>query len=293
MDNDVTEARQRIALAAFRLFGERGYSCTSIQDIADAAEVRKAMVYYYFQSKEGLYQTLVTESAAGMRDMLTQVVLGDDGAPRSEQKSAVEMLEAVAELVIGLARDNRDSVRFFLSHMFAADADRPACSFEENEHAPPRMIQQIATRGVRLGELRGDPLDLTRLLLGGIQVSIIRYVRTPDQEALPQGLGRRLVRALLRGFAADHEHAAEKPERAERNDRADRSDRAERNDRPERSVSGSGSKRAASAGNGKVSGRGRARGTGSSGKRATPPSGARAKKSAASTPPSSRSTSRS
>ena len=278
MDNDVTEARQRIALAAFRLFGERGYSCTSIQDIADAAEVRKAMVYYYFQSKEGLYQTLVAESAAGMRDMLTQVVLGDDGAPRSEQKSAVEMLEAVAELVIGLARDNRDSVRFFLSHMFAADADRPACSFEENEHAPPRMIQQIATRGVRLGELRGDPLDLTRLLLGGIQVSIIRYVRTPDQEALQQGLGRRLVRALLRGFAADHEHAAEKPER---------------NDRAERGVSDSGGRRAAAASNGKVSGRGRARVTGPSGKRATPPSGARAKKSAASTPPSSRSTSRS
>ncbi|MFO0576307.1 MAG: TetR/AcrR family transcriptional regulator [Polyangia bacterium] len=284
MDNDVTEARQRIALAAFRLFGERGYSCTSIQDIADAAEVRKAMVYYYFQSKEGLYQTLVAESAAGMRDMLTQVVLGDDGAPRSEQKSAVEMLEAVAELVIGLARDNRDSVRFFLSHMFAADADRPACSFEENEHAPPRMIQQIATRGVRLGELRGDPLDLTRLLLGGIQVSIIRYVRTPDQEALQQGLGRRLVRALLRGFAADHEHAAQKPEKAER---------PERNERAERSVSESGSRRAAGAANGKVSGRGRARGTGSSGKRATPASGARAKKSAATTPPSSRSTSRS
>jgi AcrR family transcriptional regulator len=321
MDNDVTEARQRIALAAFRLFGERGYSCTSIQDIADAAEVRKAMVYYYFQSKEGLYQTLVTESAAGMRDMLTQVVLGDDGDPRSEHKSAVEMLEAVAELLIGLARDNRDSVRFFLSHMFAADADRPACSFEENEHAPPRMLQQIATRGVRRGELRGDPSDLTRLLLGGIQVSIIRYVRLPDQEELSPGLGRRLVRALLRGFAGDGAHASDKAERAdkpekknekseragkpekpgkpgkpEKPDKADKADKADKNDRPgrneraERGVSGSGGKRPA---NKPGNGRGNGRGTGSSGKRATPASGARAKKSAASSPPSSRSTSRS
>ena len=37
------DARQRICLAAFQLFGTRGYSCTSIQDIADAATVKKSI----------------------------------------------------------------------------------------------------------------------------------------------------------------------------------------------------------------------------------------------------------
>lgn len=216
---EVADARRRIAQASFRLFGERGYSCTSIQDIADAAGVRKAMVYYYFSSKEGLYQALVNESSAGMRDMLTQVLLGDDGAERPEQSAAAQ-LEAVAELVLGLARDNRDSVRFFLSHMFAADADRPACSFEEAAHTPPNVIHQIATRGVRRGELRGDAGDLARLLVGAIQVSVIRYVRTPDQEPLPSGLGRRLVRALLRGFAAERSAETAPPKRSDRNGHA-------------------------------------------------------------------------
>lgn len=223
---EVADARRRIAQASFRLFGERGYSCTSIQDIADAAGVRKAMVYYYFSSKEGLYQALVNESSAGMRDMLTQVLLGDDGTERPEQ-SAVAQLEAVAELVLGLARDNRDSVRFFLSHMFAADADRPACSFEESAHTPPNVIQQIAQRGVRRGELRGDAGDLARLLVGAIQVSAIRYVRTPEQEPLPSGLGRRLVRALLRGFGPERatERATETAPQ-KRNDRGSRNGHA-------------------------------------------------------------------
>lgn len=215
MDQDVKDARQRIALSAFRLFGERGYSCTSIQDIADAAKVRKAMVYYYFQSKEGLYQTLVSESSAGMRDMLTQVMLGSEEKTTSRaQNSCIAKLEAIAELMISLSRDNRDSVRFFLSHMFAADADRPACDFEEAEHVPPKVFLSLATCGIKQGELRGDPLDLTRLLLGGIHVSILRYLRHPDQEPLSPGLGRRLVRALLRGFgpqpAATPEKAPEK-----------------------------------------------------------------------------------
>lgn len=217
---EVADARRRIALASFRLFGERGYSCTSIQDIADAAGVRKAMVYYYFSSKEGLYQALVNESSAGMRDMLTQVLLGDDGATKPDQQSSATQLEAVAELVLGLARDNRDSVRFFLSHMFAADADRPACGFEETAHTPPNVISQIAARGVRRGELRGDPGDLARLLVGAIQVSVIRYVRTPEQEPLPSGLGRRLVRALLRGFAADRPTETAPPKRNGRNGQA-------------------------------------------------------------------------
>ena len=40
--------------AAVRLFAHKGYRATSTREIVEAAGVTKPMLYYYFQSKEGL-----------------------------------------------------------------------------------------------------------------------------------------------------------------------------------------------------------------------------------------------
>jgi AcrR family transcriptional regulator len=220
-----TEARQRIKRAAFHLFGARGYSCTSIQDIADAAEVQKSILYYYFGSKEGLYQTLYSESAKSLQTFLLQA-LHDVGLPseglengwRVEPPATIScetLLSTLAETLISLARDNREPVRFFMAHIFAPDGDRPPVSTDEMEHITPHLIQHIALCGMRRGELSGDLGALDRLLLGALQYSIIRHLRNPEQEPLTAGLGQSIVRALLHGFSP-REQLAKTPQRRTR-----------------------------------------------------------------------------
>lgn len=46
--------RQRILSEAERLFRERGYAATSLEQIADAADVTKGAIYGHFSSKEDL-----------------------------------------------------------------------------------------------------------------------------------------------------------------------------------------------------------------------------------------------
>jgi len=45
------EQRQNIISAAVKLFWQKGYDGTSVQDIYDAAKVNKATIYYYFENK--------------------------------------------------------------------------------------------------------------------------------------------------------------------------------------------------------------------------------------------------
>ena len=49
--------RQRLLAEAQRLFRERGYAATSLEQIADAAEVTKGAIYGHFASKEDLMLT--------------------------------------------------------------------------------------------------------------------------------------------------------------------------------------------------------------------------------------------
>jgi AcrR family transcriptional regulator len=59
---------QKILSAAGHLFWKKGYLGTSIDDIAKAANVNKAAVYYYFKDKSFLlYEVISTPSGTADR----------------------------------------------------------------------------------------------------------------------------------------------------------------------------------------------------------------------------------
>lgn len=63
--------RQTILDTARSLFADRGFSETSLQDIADAMGVGKANVYYYFKTKAAILDVLLDDRIAGLEVMLS------------------------------------------------------------------------------------------------------------------------------------------------------------------------------------------------------------------------------
>ncbi|MDX6264946.1 MAG: hypothetical protein QOH84_6634 [Kribbellaceae bacterium] len=76
-------AREREILdAAERIFGERGYQGTSMDDIAAAVGVSKPLVYQYYGSKDGLFLACLSRLRAQLLDAVSDAVLA---APDPEQ----------------------------------------------------------------------------------------------------------------------------------------------------------------------------------------------------------------
>ncbi|MEO7496106.1 MAG: CerR family C-terminal domain-containing protein [Massilia sp.] len=59
--SDGAQSRERLLLAAMRLFAEQGYAKTSTREIALAAGTNIASISYYFGDKAGLYRAAFTE----------------------------------------------------------------------------------------------------------------------------------------------------------------------------------------------------------------------------------------
>ncbi len=53
------ESKERILKASIKLFSEKGFDATRVNEIAEAAEVNKALIYYYFKSKEEILDYLI------------------------------------------------------------------------------------------------------------------------------------------------------------------------------------------------------------------------------------------
>ena len=53
----------KILIAARQVFIEKGLAGARMQDIADRAEINKAMLHYYFKNKEMLFELIFKETA--------------------------------------------------------------------------------------------------------------------------------------------------------------------------------------------------------------------------------------
>ncbi|UVO27497.1 TetR/AcrR family transcriptional regulator [Bradyrhizobium arachidis] len=78
---------EAILTAARRLFGEQGFAATTVDDIADQADVAKGAVYHHFKTKEALFEAVfdqvsrdlvqeIDRAVRGEKDVLTMMVAG-------------------------------------------------------------------------------------------------------------------------------------------------------------------------------------------------------------------------
>lgn len=78
--------RQRLVDAALRVFEERGFSASRIEDIAGAAEVARTSFYFYFPTKDDVLALLLEEGEA----MLLAQWRPEPGSPLHQQLSGFE-----------------------------------------------------------------------------------------------------------------------------------------------------------------------------------------------------------
>ncbi len=84
--------RQQIIVAAKRVFSERGFSKTTMEDIAREAELSPGTLYLYFKNKDELYASLSLRILQYMNIRLEDVKKEKDSEPAQKIASIKEAL---------------------------------------------------------------------------------------------------------------------------------------------------------------------------------------------------------
>ena len=110
------ERRDGILRAAGEIFAERGYHGSSIDDIARAAGISKALIYEHFSSKEEMHMRLLEENARLLLERLGQALAG--------KQSAEERLGAGVDAFFGFVEERRGAWRILFSEVADPDVAR-------------------------------------------------------------------------------------------------------------------------------------------------------------------------
>ena len=198
-----SDPRQRLLDAGLKLFANRGYAGTAVQDITEEAKVTKPTLYYYFENKEGLFQALVDQA------MDERLRLMQQAAPPG--KPTVEQLSDIITVLTDFARRHADLLRLTFAVAFAADGEYPT-GFKK--HAKMRSSFEFIAGLIQAGQERGvlntsySVMELTQTFFNLIQHSIAIAIIEPKFRRLkppiplpPKMEPKRIVELFLGGAA--------------------------------------------------------------------------------------------
>jgi AcrR family transcriptional regulator len=103
-----TQRREQLIEIGRALFAERGYDGTSIEEIAQRAQVSKPVVYEHFGGKEGLYAVVVDREMTILMSRITESLTRNRSRVRVE-RVALALLTYIEERTDGFRILVRDS----------------------------------------------------------------------------------------------------------------------------------------------------------------------------------------
>ncbi len=146
------ETRQRLMEAALRLFREHGYADTTVEQIAEAADVAKSTFFNYFETKEAILPAL----AEWRLQQLEEALLPERGAPASP----VERIK----LALCLVAEDPLLDPLLAQRLFAAVMHQ-----RQKDARPGRALTNLLAEQVRQAQVTGEiRADLDPIYLSGI-----------------------------------------------------------------------------------------------------------------------------
>ncbi len=183
-----------ILTTAFRLFMEKGYEHTSIQDIIDQlGGLSKGAIYHHFKSKEDILDAVTDRMTAESNQMLARIRDRTDLNAREKLKTIFKdsISRPVMNDIFTVAPDfhNNPKLLFSLLH------DTISC-------AAPDYILPIMNQGIADGSIETDyPKQLAELILlaANVWMNPMIFDSSPEESCCKF----LIFRQMLRGFGLD------------------------------------------------------------------------------------------
>jgi TetR/AcrR family transcriptional regulator len=156
---DSVESRATILKAAERIYAEYGLAGARTEAIAAAAGVNKALLYYYFKSKEGLYQAVVGSQLQEFQKQAREVL--------SAKGPAGPILMRYVSYHFDFIGTHPNYPRIFQRMMMEGDR---ALERTIREHSIPlkKLLVAVLERGMRSGEFRRVDKGHTIVSIAGL-----------------------------------------------------------------------------------------------------------------------------
>ncbi|CAD6545870.1 TetR family transcriptional regulator [Paraburkholderia sabiae] len=156
---DPEETKRNILEVATQEFSSMGLTGARVDAIAERTNTTKRMLYYYFGSKEGLYEAVLEKVYGDIRALEQDLKVSD--------MSPIDGLRSLVEFTFDYHDKHRDFVRLVtIENIHGARYIEQVKTFKNRNATVIHTIEDLLARGVASGDFREDidAIDLHLLI---------------------------------------------------------------------------------------------------------------------------------
>ncbi len=187
---DAQSKDEEIFSEAVRIFKQKGYHATSVQDIADAVGLQKGSLYHYISSKdELLYQ--IFERSTGALTRRLEDILSSDATPTEKLRAAIHAhLTALTNQLdlYTVYLSERRTMTGRVTTKVRAEAERQA-----------RLIEQMVQEGITRGDFRRTDAKMAAHAILGMCNWLYQWY-SPTGRLTPQEIATIFANLVLDGL---------------------------------------------------------------------------------------------
>ncbi len=162
-----TETEQKIIASAEKLFYQKGKAGTSMQDIADDAEINRTLLNYYFRSKDQLFEAVFRSALSRFVPSLAVMMHSD--------MTFKEYIPNLIETVIDVMLEN-PQIPIFVLQELSSNPDRMPQIIKEMGIDPAVAMKKMESAE---GKEQGTLMDSRQVILNILSLCIFPFAARP------------------------------------------------------------------------------------------------------------------
>ncbi len=187
---EMNKTKRKIFETSMKLFAEKGYDATSIEEITATVGVAKGTLYYHFSSKEEIFNFLIEE---GMKLLQNSIEIKTSKLP-----NYIDKLKAIVLIQIKIVMKYEDLITILLSQFYGNEARNQKCQKHVYEYI--RKIEEIVKEGIEKKQIKNGNPKVIASEIYGLIASCLVYKLKNEEEFDIMKLYREFENTLIQGL---------------------------------------------------------------------------------------------
>lgn len=170
----MNKTKRKIFETSLKLFSEKGYDATSIEEITATVGVAKGTLYYHFSSKEEIFNFLVEE---GMKLLTNSIEI-----KIAKCDNVLDKIKAVSLIQLKAVAKYENLLTIVLSQVWGNEARNVFCKDKVIEYID--VVQKIVQEGVDNGDIVDCDAEILASEIFSLTCSTLIYRRKSGLEQI-------------------------------------------------------------------------------------------------------------
>lgn len=186
----MNRTKRRIFNTAIKLFSEKGYDNTSVEEITAVSGVAKGSLYYHFAKKEDIFDLLLEE---GMRLLENSIEI-----KTRKCNTALDKIKAVMLVQIKVTVKYEDLINIIFSQLWGQDSKNIKCKNEIFQYI--NIVSKIVEDGINNNEFYECDIEALASGIVGVTCSSLLYRLKTKKDVQIEEIYNEFTSTIIRGI---------------------------------------------------------------------------------------------